>query len=215
MKSQGTDSINRYRPVPPSIAIDDYVAKLKDKESAARVLAGQLDQVLAAGKDRELWAPPFEVVKGMRQVRPTLVEQIRAASREILFFGKGPIVPEVDIAQAMFETGESGIKVRMVLERDYLEEADAKEEAVLYRQVRGDKRVTERLPTKLLIIDRRIAAVSVTRTAGETFLIQLVRHEGMLQHYIASFELHWAAAEPLVRGRARGQRVSVADSGQT
>ena len=66
--AQGSDSVNRYRPIQPRIAIEAKVGELKRKEDEARALANDLEVLLLAGQGQELWAPPIEIVKGTRVV---------------------------------------------------------------------------------------------------------------------------------------------------
>ena len=50
-----------------------------------------------------------------------------------------------------------------------------------------------------VIVDRRIALLSISRAGGDSFLILALRHAGFVEHVLASFESHWERARPLPR----------------
>jgi DNA-binding MarR family transcriptional regulator len=69
----GTDAVNRYRPLPPRVAIDAHIARLRQEEQAVNALAGVLEELYVEGRGKELWAPPLEVntpsARGPRPIR--------------------------------------------------------------------------------------------------------------------------------------------------
>ena len=197
----GPDAVNRYRPVSPRVAIEGHILALRKEQDAARELVDELEVVLLSGRGHARWAPPIEIVKGMRQVRKLLVERISSARDEILYFGKTPHVPGLEIAQAIWDRAQGGCRIRFLFEADYLREGGdpgaAREELGLYRAVPGEKRVCPSLPTKLVLVDRQIATLSISRAGGESFLALALRHAGFVEHVLASFEHHWERARPL------------------
>jgi len=198
----GSDAVNRYRPVPPSVALGAFVAGLREQEAAAHRLADDLEELRQRGKGQELWAPPVEIVKGLRQIERFLILRIGTAREEVLCFCKGPQVHAIAIARALQEAGERGVALKLLSDESYYDaDEDQEEQIAIYRALRAEKRELERVPTKMVLVDRRIAMVSVTRAltsrAGEDFMILVLRHEGLVEHFLASFERGWDRAEPV------------------
>lgn len=197
----GVDAVNRYRPIPPSLALERYVAGLRAQEGAATELAGQLEGLLQRGQGKDLWAPPVEVVKGMRQIARLLSERIDAAQRELSCFCKGPQVPALEVAQALRRATERGVSLRLLSDASYYDaDEEHEEQSALYRSMPGEKRELEHVPSKLVLVDREVALVSVLRpatTRAEDFMVLALRQEGLVEHFLASFEHAWERAKPL------------------
>ena len=198
--AQGSDSVNRYRPIQPRISIEAKVGELKRQEDEARALANELEVLLLAGQGQELWAPPIEIVKGVRQVVTLLVDRIHAAREEILYCGKRPQIPALEMAQALEDRSREGVQLRLLFEPDYLvplaDSPESEEEVALFRAMKAEVRELEALPTKLLIVDRQIALLSISRSGGEGFLVLALRQQGFVEHVLASFDSHWERARP-------------------
>lgn len=196
--SIGTDSVNKYRPIAPRVALEGTVAKLRRQEQEALSLAEELEALRLAGQGQELWAPPIEVVKGTNQIVRLLVDRIHAASEEILFLGKRPQIPALEMAQAMWDKGNEGCSIQLLLETDYLtpleDDEESAKEVELFRTMKAERRQLDHLPTKALIIDRNIALLSISRRGGDSFLVLVLRQGGFVEHVLASFERHWEMA---------------------
>ncbi len=195
----GTDSINRYRPVDPDVAVSGHIRKLGEQQEAARDLAQGLTELLTSGEGQDLWAPPLEILKGIRQINPILKGKLDEAAEEVLFLGQGPIVSAIDIPRALQRASQRGVSTRLIYEASYLQRSQehAPEEVELYRNMPGAKRVSGELPSKLVLIDRKQAFVSVAPAPDASFLIMVLRHPGLVRHFLASFEYYWAKSEPL------------------
>ena len=187
----GPDVVNRYRALPPSIALSGYIESLHTAETSANALVGQLSVLQEKGRGRELWAPPFEVIKGSRQVNQLLEERIEAATEEIRVLGKSPAVTDAEWLVALSGALERGLALRFVFERAYLDEIDRPAEALAPFLGLEDVRAAESLPTKLLIFDGRAALTFVTSERGEDFLALLLRDPGLVAHMVASWERSW------------------------
>jgi sugar-specific transcriptional regulator TrmB len=197
----GSDAVNRYRPIPPRVALEGHVAGLRAQQSAAADLGRVLEDLLQRGKGKELWAPPVEVVKGMRQIVKLLSERIDAAQSEVLCFCKGPHLAALEIAQALRRATARGVSLRLLSDESYYDSDEAHEEQIaLYRNMPGEKRELEHVPSKMVLVDRQIALLSVLRPAtvrAEDFMVLALRQEGLVQHFLASFEHAWERAKPI------------------
>lgn len=201
----GSDAVNRYRPIPPHVALERFVNELDRQKGFARTLAGELDRILKSGEGRDLWAPPVEVLKGLRQIEQVLVEHVDGAQREILCFCKGPQVSAPAVAHALRRAGERGVRLSLLSDREYYEtEPGQEEQAEIYRALPGDKRELESVPTKMILVDRRVVLVAVPRVGidghSEDHMVQVLRQEGLVQHFLASFRHHWQGARPVRQG---------------
>jgi len=193
----GADAVNRYRPVDPTLAFQAELQRLEQKEGAVRGLTDELAALYRAGEKEQRWAPPIEIVKGLPQIRHLLVEQLGAARQEILYFGQAPQVPALEVAQAIWEKAEAGVRVRLLFDEGYFEgAAERGEEDDLLRRVKGEKRRIERLPSKMIVVDGVTALLSVSKPSSEGFLVLVLRQEGLVAHTLASFESCWARATP-------------------
>ncbi len=199
--SIGPDSVNKYRPITPRVAIEGTIARLKRQEVEARGLAEELEVLRVAGQGQELWAPPIEIVKGTRQIVELVRDRVESATEEILFMGRAPQIPSLTMAQAMFDKAASGCRVRLLLEKNYMQPVEGSEESQaeveLFRSINAEVREIDELPTKLLIVDGSIALLSISRKGGDNFLVLALRQQGFVGHILASFQFHWERAEPV------------------
>jgi sugar-specific transcriptional regulator TrmB len=193
----GADAVNRYRPVAPKLALEGEAARLGERQTEERSLADELERTYKAGAEEQRWAPPIEIMKGVPQIRTLLVNEVRQAKAEVLYFGQAPQVPALEVAQTLWERAEAGVKLRLVFEENYFNQGeDRGEEDDLLRKVRGEKRVVPRLPSKMIVVDRAVALLSVAKASSDGFLVVALRQEGLAAHLVASFEQIWAKATP-------------------
>lgn len=189
----GADAVNRYRPIDPELALQGQVARLGEQQSDVRALSKELAELYRSGEAEQRWAPPIEIVKGLPQVRVLLVESVKQARSEILYFGQSPQVPALEVAQAMWERAEAGVKLRLLFDERYFDGVEERrEEDDLLRKVKSEKRRVKDLPSKMIVIDRSTALLSVSKPGSEGFLVLVLRQEGLTGHTLASFEYHWA-----------------------
>ena len=109
--------------------------------------------------------------------------------------GKAPQIAALEVAEALWDRAESGIKLRVIFEEDFFDgNEERKEEDALYERMRADKRETKAVPTKMLVVDRSSAMLSIPRGGSEGFLMLVLRQSGLVQHCLASFEQSWDRA---------------------
>src|SRR5262245_19044532 len=117
----GCDAVNRYRPVEPRQALDAQRHRLDSQQAELQALATELDDLYRSGAEEQRWAPPVEIVKGLPQIRSLLVERVRLARSEILYFGQAPQFPARDVAQALWDRAQAGLRVRLIFEEGYFD----------------------------------------------------------------------------------------------
>jgi hypothetical protein len=164
----------------------------------ASALAKDLGELYRSGAAEQRWAPPIEIVKGLPQIRTLLVEQVQRAKSELLYFGQSPQVPALEVAQAIWERAQAGVRLRMLFDEHYFDGGHERgEEDDLLRRVPGERRRTARLPSKMILVDRSTALLSVSKPSSEGFLVLVLRQEGLTAHCLASFEHAWERAQAL------------------
>ena len=191
----GSDLVNRYRPIPPEQAFESRLGLLERQRQETIRLADDLKQLLAEGEGQGLWAPPVEIVKGLGQVVSFLSDRVSEAKTSVDYFGKLPQVPAPNLRDAIQERAQAGVKVRSLLERGYLESTDAAEGESEGFKTAGEYHIVDYVPSKMAIVDGSTALLSISRPGAETFLMIVFRHRGLVEHFVASFEHHWAAAQ--------------------
>ncbi len=192
----GSDVVNRYRPIPPGLAFETHLAGLKQEELALRQLAGELEGIYASGAEERRWAPPIEIVKGLPQIRRLLSEEIQQARAEIHYMGQAPQVPALEVAKALWDRAQAGVQLRMLLEDGYFEAGEQQrvEEDDLLVSLPAERRWTPEVPSKMIVIDSRVALLSIARTGSEGLLALALRQAGLVAHCLASFEHAWERA---------------------
>lgn len=194
--SMGSDLVNRYRPIPPALAFQARLELLARQRQETMSLTGDLERLLADGEGQDLWAPPVEIVKGLGQVVSYLTDRVSEAKRSIDYFGKLPQVPAPALSGAIAARAEAGVAVRVLAERGYLDSVDVLEgENESFRQAAGELRVVDELPSKMIVIDASSALLSISRPDAETFLMIVFRHQGLVDHFVSSFERSWSQGE--------------------
>jgi len=193
----GADAVNRYRPIDPDLALKGELERLGALRAEVGGLAQELAEVYRSGASEQRWAPPVEIVKGLPQIRTLLAEQVRKARQELAYFGQSPQVPALEVAQALWERAAAGVRLRLVLDEAYFERGEERgEEDDLLRKVKAERRSVPSLPSKMIVVDRAVALLSVSKPGSEGFLLLVLRQEGLVAHCVASFERTWEAARP-------------------
>jgi len=191
----GADAVNRYRPVDPALAFQTQIARLAAQQADVVGLSKELGEQYRSGAEEQRWAPPIEIVKGLPQIRSLLVDQVHQARKEVLYFGQSPQISALEVAQAMWERAEAGVRMRLIFDSRYFDGSEERrEEDDLLRKVKAEKRVVPDLPTKMILVDRHTALLSVSKPGAEGFLVLALRQEGLTAHCLNSFEYIWARA---------------------
>lgn len=146
-----------------------------------------------------------------------LYDQLLARARqELLVFNTPPYLTPIKVNPAVLGALERGIDARALYERGDLG-ADAAEgfcETIAEYSAAGvEGRVVERLPFKLVVVDREVAALMLPdlRAPRQDFSPGLlIEHPDFAAFAAAAFDQFWENAEPYVGGAA-----AVRDAGGT
>jgi len=187
----GPDVVNRYRALPPEVAIAGFIEDLHEAERHATGLVTDLTDLQEEGEGQDLWAPPFEIVKGSRQVNLIVLERIESVKDTIRFFAKAPALPSDEVREALVSAFDRGVTMRCVYEEPYLAQEGVMDDVREMRALGVQDRVVDELPTKMVLFDKRSAMNSISTQRGEGFMALVLRHSGMVKHMLASFEHQW------------------------
>lgn len=139
-----------------------------------------------------------EVVSDPDAVARRIVQLQNSAKTQVLVFDKGPYVVQGSaVHDEELEQLRRGVDVRVVYEISVLQD---EKWAALVRRMResGEKaRVSQSLPGKLMIIDRRIAIVPLGRGPRGSQGIVVLSAEPIVNMLRELFESTWREASPL------------------
>ncbi len=191
---------DHYVAAPPGVALAPALSQRRHElHEAERIVELLADEYRRTGAAASGAADLVEVVSGVSALRHRF-EQIQLGTENELL----ALVTDAPVAVGPEENGAEDIVVargvahRTVLARDRLADA-AMMDALTLALGRGQQvRVAERVPTKLVISDRRLAMLPLLALGapGEPAAL-LVRAPGLLEALIGLFEQCWQAASPV------------------
>ncbi|MEV7084694.1 helix-turn-helix domain-containing protein [Streptomyces sp. NPDC093085] len=200
LAAQSSSRAGRWVAAPPAVALGALLTqhrhRLEQAELAAVLLAEEYRAEAAEPAVHDL----IEVVTGADAVAHRFLQLQLGATEEVCALVTGePVAVTGQENEAEDRAASRGVGYRVVIEREVLAEPAALAElsAALGRQERV--RVTERLPTKLVIADRTLAMVPLTgRGAAPAALV--VHASGLLESLMGLFEAVWREGLPLRLG---------------
>jgi len=183
----------------------------------ARLLAGQEERLEYLRKRTEAahellarvptdasGALPFvHLITGVDQIRANYERLLGSVQSELLMFVRPPYTwAWGDVNQAVLDMLGRGVTARVIYDRGHLEmpEAEAlRREHAAYLAAGVQARVSDELPVKLAIFDRKVVIVIMENpilpeTGYPT--TQLIEHPGYARVQADAFEHRWAQARP-------------------
>ena len=198
LAGRSTDAPACWVASPPGVALRALLNDRRHELERAELVALQLAQAHRAERGGEVH-DLVEVVVGADAVGQRFHQLQLGAEREIsIFVTTEPAVVSSADNKAEDVATRRGVKYRIVLEREGL--AREAQQAVVDVLRRDQQiRVVDRLPTKLVIADRRTAMVPVeTDTSAPAALI--IHARGLVDTLLSLFDSVWRTAWPLVLG---------------
>ncbi|MET9918206.1 helix-turn-helix transcriptional regulator [Streptomyces sp. NPDC059605] len=189
------DGVVRYRAASPVLALGPLLESRRAALHRVESLVGDLTERHRSAQSHASGAP-VEVLSGPAAIRRRLLTMQRQARGEVCTMVPTRRVPPVlsfadNHAEVDSEMTRRGVAVRSVVEREWLERPETA--AVLASCVAQGQHVsvTDRLPIKLVIVDRRIALLPLD-PERETEPVALVVHRtGLLTALGSLFDLHF------------------------
>jgi len=207
------DGSGRYTAAPPSVALEALLTGRRHALHQAELTASMLaDAYRAAAAGDTAHRDLVEVVSGRAAISHRVAQLQAGATEELLALvtGRHQVVP-ADATGAETDAVERGVRYRVVLERQALDEPGAA--GLLFEALdrRQRIRVVDRVPTKLIIADRGRALLPLSD--GPEPAVLLVRAPALVAVLTVLFEQTWEWAHPL--GREGGSlRVGEAAAGE-
>ncbi|MEV5604141.1 hypothetical protein AB0L33_22100 [Streptomyces sp. NPDC052299] len=185
----------RYRAAPPVLALGPLLESRRSALHRVESLVGDLSERHRSAQMYGAGAP-VEVLSGPTAVRRRLVTLQRQARSEVCTFVPARHMPallsfEDNHEEADAEMMRRGVTVRSVVERAWLEHPAtvALMDACL---AQGQQiSVTDRLPTKLVIVDRSVALLPLDPDRESDPVALVVHRTGLLTALISLFETHF------------------------
>lgn len=189
----------RYIAVAPDIAIEPLLAKQEDELRQARLSSSNLMKAFHEASRQDHPAELVEIITGESNIRSRTDQLPDAAREQIRGFDRPPyVMPVEENINQEANRIRDGVSYRVVysaqavmwpgrLEGDIREACAAGEQA----RVRPD------LPTKLWIVDDKLAMIPVKSRQNAIATSFIVRPCDLLDSLIALFEAEWERAIPL------------------
>jgi sugar-specific transcriptional regulator TrmB len=185
----------RWVAAPPGIALRALVNDRRHELEQAELVAARLAEVHrtdAAGNVHDL----VEVVVGASAVGQRFHQLQLGAVQEVcvLVTDQPTAVPATE-NQAEDIAAARGVRYRIVLERDVLEQTSQTELVAVMRR-NEEVRVSDRVPTKLVIADRRTAMVPLDADSPDPAAL-VIHSTGLVRSLLSLFDFVWREAWPL------------------
>ncbi|MGZ2361365.1 hypothetical protein LRE75_32600 [Streptomyces sp. 372A] len=189
------EGVVRYRAASPVLALGPL---LESRRSALHRVESLVGDLAERHRSAQLYGAgaPVEVLSGPAAIRRRLLTMQRQARTEVCTLVPARHVPPVlsfadNHDEVDAELTDRGVNVRTVVEREWLEDPQAAHLLASCVAQGQHISVTEKLPIKLAIVDRRIALLPLD-PERETEPVALVVHRtGLLTALVSLFEQHF------------------------
>ncbi|MFE1443721.1 helix-turn-helix transcriptional regulator [Streptomyces sp. NPDC058739] len=192
----------RWVAAPPGVALGALLTQRRHELEQAELAAALLAEEYRAAAFEPAVHDLVEVVTGAAAVTQRFLQLQLGATDEVCALVTGnPVAVTGMENEAEEQAARRGVRYRVVLERAALDRPEGMTElsAALGRD--EQVRVVDRVPTKLVVVDRTLALVPLaSHTAEPTALV--VHASGLLELLSALFESVWRDALPLRIGAA-------------
>jgi sugar-specific transcriptional regulator TrmB len=192
----------RYAALAPDAAVAALVAarraEVERLEHEAALAVALLTPAYRDGRSTDDPLTYIEVLREPGAIAKRFAELEASATKEIFVFTKPPYAVEPAANRAGLELLARGVEARSVYERSVYDDA-AVVDAVREFVAAGEQaRVVDELPLKLVVIDERVALLSLEDpVAGTTNLtIMIVEHAALARLLKLAFEQVWERGEP-------------------
>ena len=185
----------RWVAAPPGIALRALVNDRRHELEQAELVAARLAEVHrtdAVGNVHDL----VEVVVGASAVGQRFHQlQLGAVEEVCVLVTDQPTAVTAPENQAEDIAAARGVRYRIVLERDVLEQTSQAELVAVMRR-NEEVRVSDRVPTKLVIADGRTAMVPLEADSPDPAAL-VIHSTGLVQSLVSLFDFVWREAWPL------------------
>ncbi|MFE7118993.1 helix-turn-helix domain-containing protein [Streptomyces sp. NPDC057654] len=200
LAAQSSARPGRWVAAPPAVALGALLTQQRHELDQAELAAALLAEEYRAEAAEPAVHDLVEVVTGASAVAHRFLQLQLGAADEVCALVTG--VPQAVTGienDAEEQAAQRGVRYRAVLERAVLSGPHGLAElsAALGRD--EQVRVVDRVPTKLVIVDRTLAMVPLTSRSAEPAAL-VVHASGLLESLLGLFEAVWRDALPLRLG---------------
>lgn len=189
---------SRFMAIDPTIALDVLLLDQVERLNRARVRAQELTERFQQVLDREDPTELVEVVTGCDAVRQRSDQVQRSARHRLRILDKPPYANDTGVAnEAEINLLERGGEAKLIYERSSLEVAGRLARLELEVAAGEQARTLPVLPTKLLLIDDRLAVVPLQAAPSTIESSVIVHRSALLEALSALFDALWTLSVPL------------------
>jgi predicted transcriptional regulator/DNA-binding CsgD family transcriptional regulator len=188
----------RYIAVAPDIAIEPLLAKQEDVLRQARQVSRELMKAFQETSRQEHPAELVEIITGESNIRSRTDQLPDAATCQIRGFDRPPYVQTLDENEVETKRIREGINYRVIYSAPAVMWPGRLENDIRLAVAAGEQaRVRPDLPTKVWIVDDKLALIPIKPGQHAIEASFIVRPCGLLNSLIALFEAEWERAIPL------------------
>ena len=197
-----------FSAAPPAMALGGLLRQRRDDLlSAERELALLVDEHRAAWIGRST-SNVVEEITNIDAVRHRFAQIQEAAQHEVL----STVVPNLTVVPHRENTAgiagvSRGVQYRVILDRAALNKPGMVADVIASIEEGQQVRISDRVPVKLVIVDRELAMLPLLSGQNNAPESMLVQSSGLLDAVIAFFEMSWEQAYPLLPNRSTGQLI--------
>lgn len=186
----------RLTATPPGVAIDALTARRQDEVASSRAAASALvaeEAVRRVGRPEEL----VEIVTGGEAIAQRFYQLHEAAHEEVLGLVKPPFAIDVTRPNIAQEAAmRRGVSVRCIYAPSAFEEPGMLAN-VQRATAKGELVRVAQLPTKLTVVDAKVAILPLTSQDISVDSALVVHSSALLDALVSLFEALWRTAAPM------------------
>jgi sugar-specific transcriptional regulator TrmB len=189
----------KYTPHNPETGLAALLRRRETELDTIRNVVPELTQDYRAGSLTAERTQLVELVTGVDEIYGRSIEVYQSAQYEVLAFERPPyaVPPDFDEVATEEPILARGVSLRVIYSAEALA-ANGKLDTVRSLAALGEQaRTLPDLPLKLVIVDRRVARVSLTTDAYATEMVAIIHTSGLLDALVALFEAYWQRAHPI------------------
>ncbi|MEV8549158.1 helix-turn-helix domain-containing protein [Streptomyces glaucescens] len=200
LAAQSSARPGRWVAAPPGVALGALLAQQRHELERAELTAALLAEEYRAAAAEPAVHDLVEVVIGAAAVTQRFLQLQLGAAEEVCALVTGDPVAVTGMENDAEERAAArGVRYRVVVERAVLGRPDGITELTAALARDEQVRVADRVPTKLVVADRSLALVPLTRPTAEPAAL-VVHASGLLELLSGLFESVWGQALPLRLG---------------
>jgi len=210
--ASGTDSAAVFTAAPPALALAGLLRQRHDDLRAAELAIAALAETHRAASLGRASGDLIEVITQVDAVRQRFRQIQEAARHEVL----STVVPDLSVVPHQENrAGDAclrrGVRYQAVVDRRALDAPGMTEDVMASVAAGQEIRVVDRVPVKLVIVDRELAMLPLLHNQNTAPASILLHPSGLLDAVIAFYDALWQRGYPL-RPNPAGPEVDPLDA---